>query len=332
MEDTGSRDERDWLEQPEPALDRTQFTDPVRTVWQLPRFRLGGRRFSGRVDNALVFVTRKGSYETFLPPHRPTTVRRYVALYEVSTELRSFQLRVPLPSAIDSFEFEVTADVTWRVVDPERFVASQEDDVPGLLTRALLPAMRRASREHTIDASAAAEMAVQRAVDTAAPAGDAQGLRTACSIRLRRDAAERSHQSRLRTARHEAEAALPEHRVSVMRQEHEAQIRAEKIKFYEYHLTKGGTAALALHLTEHPDDTHLVLEHLRSDQAALIQTQLHLIDQALEGKGLESYQLEEPRKLIAERMTAILRAPATAEETPPTYPQSPAEAPPEAGA
>ncbi|MGW6403484.1 hypothetical protein [Streptomyces sp. NPDC055134] len=156
-----------------------------------------------------------------------------------------------------------------------------------------------------------------------------RGLRITCPIRLRRDAAERSHQSGLRTARHEAEATPPEHRVPVMRLEHEAQIGAEKITFYEHHLAKGGTAALALHLAEHPDDTRLVLEHLRADQAELVQTQLHLIDQVLENKGLERHQLEEPRKLIAERMTAILRAPATAEETLPAYPQSPAEAPPE---
>ncbi|KUM74080.1 hypothetical protein [Streptomyces curacoi] len=314
----------DWLQQQRqhPSTHTELDPDPVRTVWQLPRFRLGSRRFFGRVDHALVFVTRRGKYETFLPPARPATVRRYVALYEVNTDPHSFQCRVPLPSRVDSFEFEVTADITWRVVDPAAFVKSQERDVPGFITRELLPHMRTASRGHPIEASARAEQAVQQAVRDVQPIGEEEGLRITCSIRLRRDAVERSHQARLRTARHEAEAAQPEHRASRLREKYEAERKAEKIAFYEHHLARGGIAALALHLATRPDDTQLVLEHLRKDQAELVQTQLHLIDQALENKRLEDYQLDEPHQLIAERMTAILRATAPSDDpSAPPYPE-----------
>ncbi|MGW3953392.1 hypothetical protein ACWEKM_21320 [Streptomyces sp. NPDC004752] len=308
-------DERlDWFQrQPEHPGSGRLDPDPVRTVWQLPRFRLGGRRFTGRIDHALVCVTRRGEYDTFLPPGRPTSVRRYVALYEVDTDPHSFGLRLPLPSLVDSFEFEVTADVTWRVDDPESFVKSQERDVPGLVTRELLPVMRSVSRRHRIEASAEAEHSVQQAVKHASWIGADQGLRVACSIRLRRDAAERSHQARLRTARHETEALPPEHEASLLRERHEATRRAEKIAFYEGHLARGGSAALALHLATHPDDTPLVLTHLSTEQATLVQHQLHLIDQALGSDRLEAYHLDEPHQLIAERMTAILRATATSE-------------------
>ncbi|MFG2649909.1 hypothetical protein [Streptomyces sp. NPDC048436] len=332
MEDIHVRpDEPDWLEQrPEPTVKYSQLTDPVLTVWQLPRLSLGGRRFTGRIDHTLVFVTRKGAYETFPPPARPTSVRRYVALYEVNTDPHSFSARVRLPSTVDSFEFEATADITWRVAVPERFVISQERDVPALLTRELLPLMREAGRRHAIGASADAERAVQQAVDRDPRVGDREGLRVTCSVRLRRDASERAHQDRLRAALHEGEAAVPEHEVAVLHDRHDRQRMAEKIKFYEDCLAKDGIGALALHLAEHRDDTKLVLDHLRADQAELVQTQLHLIDQVLESKGLEDYQLEEPHRLIARRMTDILKSTAAPEgELAPPYPELPPQPPTE---
>lgn len=313
-------DEPDWLEEEALPSLSTPFPDPVLRVWQLPRLRLGGRRFVGRIDNALVFVTRKGSYETFLPPARPTTVRRYVALYEVNTDPHSFQLREHLPSHVDSFEFEVVAEITWRVTDPARFVTSQERDVPGLLARELVPLMRAASRGHAITESSRAEQAVQQALNDAAPIGGDQGLRATVTVRLRLDSVERTHQERLRTARHEAEAASPEHAVSVQRQQQEARIRAQKIKFYEDCLARGDTAALALHLTEHPDETRLVLQHLGEGRKELIETQRHLIERVLDKEGLESYQLEEPRQLTAQWMTTVLKSGTTPGDESPEAP------------
>lgn len=314
-------DEPDRLEEegrlpPQPS----PFRDPVLRVWQLPRLRMGGRRFIGQINNTLVFVTRKGSYETFPPPARPTTVRRYVALYEVNTGPHSFELREHLPSQVDSFEFEVTADVTWRVTDPARFVASQERDVPGLLTRELVPLMRAAGRGHAITESSRAERAVQQTLDEAAPIGAHQGLRATVTVRLRRDVVERMHQERLRTARHEVEAARPEHQVSVQLQQHEARLRMERIRFYEECLARGDTAAPALHLSEHPDDTRLVLQHLGEERKQLVETQRHLIDRVLDKEGLESYQLEQPRELTAQWMTTVLKATTTSEDDIPEAP------------
>ncbi|MFI9175561.1 hypothetical protein [Streptomyces lincolnensis] len=317
-------EELDWFrQQPRQSVAPHSGEDPVRTVWQLPRFRLGSRRFTGHIDHALVCVTRKGAHETFLPPDRPTSVRRYVALYEVDTTPQAFQLNVPLPSLDDTFEFEATADITWRVVNPAQFVKSQERDVPGLLTRGLLPLMRNAARGHPIEAGAAAERSVQQAVNGASSVGLTQGLWVSCAVRLRRDATERSHQARLRTARHEKEAAGPEHEAFRLREAYEAERRAKQIMFYESTLARGGVAALALHLTAHPEETRLVLEHLRSGQDKLVDSQLHLIDQALTGNRLEDYQLQEPHQLIAERMSAILRTTALSEaeaEAPPPQP------------
>ncbi|MFI5657464.1 hypothetical protein [Streptomyces sp. NPDC051684] len=315
-------EELHWLhqERQHPDTHDEADADPVQRVWQLPLFRLGSRRFIGQADHALVFITRKGTYETFRPPARPFSVRRYVALYEVNTDPHAFQLRVPLPSQVDSFEFEVTADITWRVLDPEAFVRSQERDVPGFVTRRLLPRMQTVSRDHPVEASAEAERAMQRVVDEASPVGQAQGLDVTCTVRLRRDADARSHQARLRTARHEAEAAGPEHEAALLREKYEAERQAEKIKFYENQLAQGGTTALALHLVAHPDETGSVLNHLKDEQREVVTHQLHLIDHVLNSEKLESFELEEPRRLIIERMTTILRGAAdpTDDEPPPS--------------
>ena len=330
-EHTGEQEQTerlDWFQQ-EPQHSAVPHTDadPVHTVWQLPRFRLGSRRFTGRIDHALVCVTRQGAYETFLPPDRPTTVRRYVALYEIDTDPHSFQLNIPLPSLDDDAEFEATVDITWRVDHPAQLVRSQERDVPGLITRKLLPQLRTASRRHPVRATAEAERAVSDAVAHATWLGDGQGLKVSCSVRLRCDAAERSHQARLRTARHEAEAAEPEHKAAHLRESYEVERRAERIRFYETTLARGGTAALALHLTAHPDETQLVLDHLQAGQNRLVDTQMRLIDQALESKQLEDHQLDEPRQLIADRMSALLRTTALSEaEAPQSYPELPPQA------
>ncbi|WP_210591666.1 hypothetical protein [Streptomyces sp. GESEQ-35] len=324
----------DWFGQrPEDPVAPRPDADPVRRVWQLSGRRHSSRRYTGDLNNALVLVTRKGVYKTYMPPDRPTSVWGYVALYEVNTDLHDFRLNVPLPSTLDSFEFEATADITWRVAVPELFVKSQERDAPGLVTRRLLRVMRTAGRSHPIKASAEAETAVQGAVDAALPIGVAEGLEVTCLVRLRRDATERTHEDRLRKARHEAEAAEPEHKAVWRREKLAAKRTAKKISFYEHHLARGGTAAVALHLAVHPEDTALVLDRLQTEQAELVKNQLHLIDQALENKRLEDYQLDLPHQLIAERMTAILRATGTTAgtELPPPYPEPSLEKPPDDG-
>ncbi|WP_381553690.1 hypothetical protein [Streptomyces eurythermus] len=327
----------DWFrQQPERPDPTVVVADPVRTVWQLPRFRLGSRRFTGRIDHALVCVTRQGSYETFLPPDRPASMRRYTALYEVDTGPNSFRLQIPLPSRVDSFEFEATIDVRWHVASPERFVRSQERDVPGLLSRKLLPQMRDASRRHRIKDSAEAERTVRQAVDEASSwIGSHQGLRVDCAVRLRRDAAERTHQARLRTARHESEAVGAEHEASARRERLEGERRAERVAFYEDQLARGGLAALALHLATHPDDTPRILTHLGEEQAKLVGHQLNLISQVLENSRLEDYLMAGPHQEIADRMTALLRATSLSDQTSPasgrTPRQSLVEKRPEAG-
>ncbi|RWZ72677.1 hypothetical protein EQK42_28510, partial [Streptomyces albidoflavus] len=95
-------------------------------------------------------------------------------------------------------------------------------------------------------------------------------------------------------------------------------VNAEKVAFYQWHLEQGGIHALALHLAEHPGDTQLVMESMRQDQLALMQSQLHLVEQVLKGDHAEAYELDEPKKLALRTMTEIFnqRLPGVPHEPP----------------
>ncbi|MGW5865913.1 hypothetical protein ACWFRJ_27450 [Streptomyces sp. NPDC055239] len=265
---------------------------------QLSRYEIPGRRYLGRADCALVVAGAGDSYETYLPPRRPTNLRGRTAVYEVDLGVHPLRLCTLLPSDIDSFEFDTTFDLTWQVTDPERFVVSQERDIPALLNRVLHRLLRPVTREFPISSSARAEVSVQQILDASGDHAAQQGLRLGGTARLRRDPDERAQQGRLRAARYNAAAALSEHEVELLRLEQQQQLKARKIEFYRHHLAKGGLDALLLHLAEHAQDTHLVVENLRADEKRMIENQLGLIDRVLPDETLEKYQLEEPQQLV----------------------------------
>ncbi|MBM7168146.1 hypothetical protein JQK87_06940 [Streptomyces sp. G44] len=264
------------LERRDPSsfLDRPiEITDPVLAVRHLTRYELPGRRHLGRPDCALVLAGAGDTYETYIPPRRPAGLRGHTAVYEVDMGVHPLCLRIRLPSAADSFQFDTTFDLTWQVVDPEQFVVSHERDVPALLNRVLQRLMRPTTRMFPISSSAAAELSVQKLLDTSTDIAAHQGLRMEGTARLERDPALRQL-------------------------EQEQSLRAKKIAFYRHHLARGGLSALLLHLSEHPQDTHLVVDCLRADELKQVENQLQLIDRVLPDGPLEKYQLEEPQQLV----------------------------------
>ncbi|MEU6001164.1 hypothetical protein ABZ837_25450 [Streptomyces sp. NPDC047197] len=276
----------------------TRLIDPVLAVRQLSRYEIPGRRYLGRADCALVVAGAGDSYETYLPPRRPTSLRGRTAVYEVDLGVHPLRLCTRLPSDIDSFEFETTFDLTWQVTDPERFVISQERDIPALLNRVLHRLLRPVTRQFPISSSARAEVSVQQLLDASGDHAARQGLRLGGTARLRRDPDERAQQGRLRAAQYNAAAALAEHEVELVRLDQQQQLKAQKIEFYRHHLARGGLDALLLHLAEHAQDTPLVVENLRADEKRTIENQLGLIDRVLPEGTLEKYQLEEPQRLV----------------------------------
>ncbi|MFI2204098.1 hypothetical protein ACH47Z_25605 [Streptomyces sp. NPDC020192] len=340
----------------QPADRHTQLVDPVLTVRQLSRFEFNFRSLV-RIDHALVFSTPKGSYEAYLPPHRPTraeiTAKRYSAVYEVDMGVHPHTTTLTLPSDNDAFEFTAEVDLSWQVLDPARFVASGHRDVPALVHGELQQAARPVTRRFPVAQSASAEQELLRAVTVLGPLGATAGLQVTWTLRLRRDQADIEHQQRLRAIDHSAtEQAFAAQRgmevdvemdrrlrqqdalqieravtygaqqhellLQQQRQQHELalqqgrqeaelqQIEAQKIAFYQYHLQQGGVHTWALHLAQHPEDSHLVMSSMREDQLRMIQAQMDLVKQLLSGDTAETYELEGPKQLALRTVSDIL--------------------------
>ncbi|MEU6989980.1 PE-PGRS family protein [Streptomyces sp. NPDC046465] len=331
----------EWQQQ---ADRHTQLIDPVLTVRPVSRFEFTRRTATG-IDHALVFTTAKGTYDAFIAPHRPTrgdvASQRYTAVYEVDMGLHTVHLDLELPSDDDAFTFSASVDLSWQVADPTRYVTSGERNVPHRLHGELEHLARPLTRGHSIEESPAAESSVQRAVDSV-PGGFASaiGLRVGCAVRLRLDEAAIAHRRQLRNIRYAGELLDPEHALRMRAQHHDhevellrtqqaREIQTQKIEFYQYHLQRGGVAALSLHLSQHPEDTQLVADHVLNDQRQMVQVQTDLAKQLLNSDELEDYQKEQPRRLAMQVANDILnqRLPGVAPDPAPAPPAPPA--PPE---
>ncbi|MGW2269913.1 hypothetical protein [Streptomyces yangpuensis] len=298
----------------------TPLKDPVVTVRQLGRLGLPGGPPT-RIDHALVYTTRRGGFEPYLPPDRPRrTPRRYTAVYEVDMGVHPVRTRVRLPSSDDAHEFDVHVELEWQVTDPARFVRRGHRDVPRLLLGELEQAARPVSRRFPMDASAAAEADVLAVVQQGKPLGEEAGLRVRWTIRLRRDEDSIAHARRLQAIEHAtteevltqqggARADLERARRTQAQQQQSLELQeyeARRIDFYREYLTRGGIDAWAMHLVRHPEDSAKALNSLREDQRDRLRAQMDLIKEMLTKSGTEPFELEGPRRRAIEVFHAVL--------------------------
>ncbi|WP_405831586.1 hypothetical protein [Streptomyces sp. NBC_00105] len=289
----------DWDQQ---ADRHALLIDPVLTVRQLGRFGLV-RTVPTRIDHALVCSTARGTYDTYLPPHRPRTVRRrYTAVYEVDMGIHPVRTQVLLPSIDDAHEFEVTVQIDWQVIDPALFVRSGHRDVPRLLLGTLERAARPVTRRFPIAASATAEAAVLSAIQDHKPLGEDAGLHAAWTVRVRRDAENIEHARRLQGIEH----AVAEDIRTKLGQLEVQEYEAKRIAFYREYLARGGVDAWAMHLAEHPEDSAQAMEKLDNTRQAELQVQLALVKELLAKTGTEAFELEGPRRLAIDAVHGIL--------------------------
>ncbi|MFD9865878.1 hypothetical protein ACFXI8_19760 [Streptomyces niveus] len=100
-----------------------------------------------------------------------------------------------------------------------------------------------------------------------------------------------------------------EHELAMLQGEHQVamqSVEAQKIAFYQHHLERGGVAAWALHLSQHPDDSRLVMQSLRDDQLRLLQSQMDLVTQLLGDGQAEQYELAGAKQRALRAVNEIL--------------------------
>ncbi|WP_199847900.1 hypothetical protein [Streptomyces dysideae] len=101
------------------------------------------------------------------------------------------------------------------------------------------------------------------------------------------------------------------------------QLEAQKIAYYQWHLQQGGVQAWALHLAQHPEDTGLVMHTMREDQLRMVQAQMDLVKELLNGENAEKFELEGPKQLALRTVSDVLnqRLPGV-QHNPPLLPQA----------
>ncbi|MER5293517.1 hypothetical protein ABT382_15750 [Streptomyces pharetrae] len=120
-----------------------------------------------------------------------------------------------------------------------------------------------------------------------------------------------------------------QHEQALLQGQHQLElqrIEAQKIQFYQWHLSQGGVQSWALHLAQHPEDSRLVMSSMREDQLRMIQAQMDLVKELLGGEGAEKFELEGPKQLALRTVSDILN------QRLPGVPQNPPLLPPTAPA
>ncbi|GAA2291215.1 hypothetical protein GCM10010431_05840 [Streptomyces kunmingensis] len=244
---------------------------------QLARFGFA-RKALTRIDHALVFSTRRGGYEAYLPPLRPTrgeaATKRFTSVYEVDMGVHPLQASVSLPSDNDAFEFTAAVDLSWQVTDPAAFVRSGHRDVPTLLLGEIQQAARSLTRRFVIDDSAGAEAALLRALTGPGRVelGTAVGLKVVWTMRLRRDQQDIEHEQRLQSIDHASAEQIRAEQLGMhydvaldRRTRQQDELQLGRVKEYERLEHE-----IAIRRTHHETE----LRHLAAEKIALYQKYL----------------------------------------------------------
>ncbi|GAA3033296.1 hypothetical protein [Streptomyces glomeratus] len=169
-------------------------------------------------------------------------------------------------------------------------------------------------RLQAIDHSAAQQIrATQRGMDVDAEADRRHRQQDAFQIERAMAYGTQQQELMLQQQRWQHEQALlhsgQQHQLALQQGQQELelqQIEAQKIDFYQWHLQQGGVHAWALHLAQHPEDSRLVMSSMREDQLRMIQSQMELVRQLLNGDAAEGYELEGPKQLALRTVNDIL--------------------------
>lgn len=284
--------------------------DPVREVRSLGRFEYVRHRPPTYAERALVFLTSAGRSQTYLPNQQPTrgelVSSNFRTLYEVEMGIQHMSLEHRLPSAGDAAFFSAETDLTWRVVDPARIVEQQVRDVRALVEPRLLTRMRRESRRHAIEGSAAAEIAVMEAL-AEEPLAQAEGLEIRCDVRLSLDEEALKQLSSLRDLDYTKQRTNSEHELTRLLTHNEQEVMEDRSMFYARLLAQGDMERWGAHLAQNPGDIPLAISSIRDDEREASSNQIRIIEQFLDRGVIEDHVLEEASRAaletVKERLT-----------------------------
>lgn len=288
----------------------TIINDPVRRVQNLRRFEYVRHQPPTYAERALVYLTSGGRPQTYLPSQQPTRgeliTSNFRTLYEVEMGIQHMALEHRLPSVGDAAFFSTETDLTWRVVDPARIVERQVRDVRALVEPRLLTRMRQASRQFTIEDSAAAEIAVTKTLAAESLAAD-DGLEILCEVRISLDEEALKQLSSLRSIDYSKRRTISEHELTRLVTTNEQEIMEDRSTFYARMLAQGEMERWGLHLHQNPSDIPLAISSIRDDDREASANQIHIIERLLDKGVIEDHMMEDAARAalegVKERLT-----------------------------
>lgn len=283
------------------------LTNPILTQRDLRRFEFVLNRPALRPGGAIVLIGSSGITATYSAESPPTrgelVIRSFQKAYEVDTGYHHLTYEHELPSDGDAFRFNAVLDVDWRVVDPAVVVLRGVRDVRRLLEPRLLAIMRAETRRFAIEESAAAERAVQDALDTLETV---EGLALTCRVRLSLDTEAVQQQTVLRAIEHTKVQQIVRHELTRLESLQGQELTEARAQFFARLLDGGDADRWGLQVAHNPADLPLALEGIREDHREGRRNQVRLIEQLMEKGLLEEHMVEEASRLAAETLRAGL--------------------------
>lgn len=283
------------------------LNDPILAERDLRRFDFVLNRPSLRSGGAVVLISPSGaaaSYSAERPPTRgELVIKNFQKVYEVDTGYHHVTYEHELPSDGDAFQFNAVLDVDWRVVDPTIVVLRGVRDVRRLLEPRLLAVMRAETRRYAIEESAAAERAVQDALDAIEPV---EGIALTCRVRLSLDTEAIQQHTALRALEHTKVQQIVRHELSRLEALQGDELREQKALFFARLLEGSDDVRWGLQVAHNPADLPLALEGIREDHREGRRNQLRLIEQLMDKGLLEEHMVDEASRLAAETLRAGL--------------------------
>ena len=238
-----------------------------------------------RLGTALVLISSRGNLVVCAAgtPVPPVRFGNYRVAYYIDTAEHPLVLNAQLPSSDPGFVFQAHLTYRCRVIDAAQVAARQIRDLGELLGPRLVAAMRTATRRIDISDPAAAEEAVENALN---------GMSLDPAVEITVGSVEFPvHADEAVSGGRDFRAARRTNRLNVMKVEPMREL-----------LEGGSPALLALHLSSHPEDTGPLVEMMVAGDIAEAQNMLQAISIMYGRDGEEEpFESRDERKKLMER-------------------------------
>lgn len=230
----------------------------------------------------------------------------YKAIYKVDITEHSFSFNCALPCRGEAFDFKAQVHVTYSVENPALIVERNITDAGEILKPLIINTMRNVSRRYEVEQSDEAEKAIIQRVQEESKKYNTGLKLVRFVVELSLEDEARNHIRQLKQIKRTREIESEQAELEKQRIRLEEERTQMKMEFYGPLIEKGEWQLLALQLANHPDDVAAIVQMIRQQRQAEMESQLKALKIMLEEDVIEVYQMEEAGKRVLQRLVASL--------------------------